>query len=152
MLGFRKRKHEDWFDEKNTSISPLLTAVRTCRQQVLSGRATRSITTKLRAVKAKVQAATRDMKTNWWLRKAEEQQSFADTNNTKVFYDCLKEIYGPTQCGTNPVLSADSEQLYTSPEDILRRWKDHFQTLLNQPSCPDDEAIDRIKSRPITAS
>ena len=37
------------------------------------------------------------MKDTWWERKAAEIQSYADSNNAKLFYSNLKEVFGPPQ-------------------------------------------------------
>ena len=43
-----------------------------------------------------------------------------------------------------PVLSADGTSLLTDKEAILKRWAEHFDSVLNQPSSINDEAINRL--------
>ncbi|XP_069998486.1 uncharacterized protein [Penaeus vannamei] len=69
--------------------------------------------------------------------------------NSKAFFDGLKGVYGPRQSGSNPVLSADGSQLHYTPSDILSRWWEHFQGLLNRPSTVDNSAISRLNQHPI---
>ncbi|XP_069986297.1 uncharacterized protein [Penaeus vannamei] len=85
---------------------------------------------------------------NWWLDKAAELQDYADAGNSKAFFDGLKAVYGPRQSGSNPVLSADGSQLHYTPSDILSRWREHFQGLLNRPSTVDNSAISRLNQHP----
>ena len=65
---------------------------------------------------------------------------------TKNFYSGLKEIYGRTTSGTSPLLNIDGTTLITDKEDILKRWAEHFDSILNRPSVINDEAsIDHLK-------
>ena len=43
-----------------------------------------------------------------------------------------------------PPLSADGTSLLTDKEDILNRWAEHFDGVLNWPSSVNDEAINRL--------
>ena len=56
------------------------------------------------------------------------------------FFDALKTVYGPQSSGT--ILSADGTSLLTDKEAILKRLAE--QTVLNQPSSINDEAINRL--------
>ncbi|ROT61290.1 putative RNA-directed DNA polymerase from mobile element jockey-like [Penaeus vannamei] len=147
-LGHPQRHHQDWFEDNDEEIHNLLAEVRQCRQRVLSGQATRQATNKLKAAKAQLQTAICKMKNDWWLDKAAELQDFADAGNSKAFFDSLKAVYGPRQRGSNPVLSADGSQLHYTPSDILSRWREHFQGLLNRPSTVDNSAISRLNQHP----
>jgi len=147
-LGHPQRHHQDWFEDNDEEIHNLLAEVRQCRQRVLSGQATRQATNKLKAAKAQLQTAISKMKNNWWLDKAAELQDYADAGNSKAFFDGLKAVYGPRQRGSNPVLSADGSQLHYTPSDILSRWREHFQGLLNRPSTVDNSAISRLNQHP----
>ncbi|KAI8516418.1 hypothetical protein Bbelb_049990 [Branchiostoma belcheri] len=140
VLGHPRRRHADWFDQNDTEIESLIAEVRVCRQQSLTGRSTRRSTERLRDAHSKLQSATRRMKNEWWDCKAEELQSYAD--------DGLKAVYGPRHSGSNPVLSADGSTVYTTSAEILKRWKEHFQQLLNRPSTVNGAAIERLKQRP----
>ena len=50
-----------------------------------------------------------------------------------IAYSDLKEIYGPTTSGTSPLLNIDGTTLITDKEDILKRWAEHFDSVLNHP-------------------
>ena len=62
----------------------------------------------------------------------------------KKFFDALKTVYGPRSSGTTPLRSADGTSLLTDKEAILKRWAEHFDGVLNQPSSINDEAINRL--------
>ena len=53
----------------------------------------------------------------------------------EAFYEGLKKVFGPEENGTSPVLSSDSETLFTDKEEILSRWKEHFEKCLKFPVC-----------------
>ena len=91
-----------------------------------------------------VQAKLRKMKDKWYSTKAEEIQSYAESNNSRCFYNALKTIYGPQSSGSSPVLSADGNTLYTDKEMILKRWAEHFNNVLNRPSSINEAAIARL--------
>ena len=102
--------------------------------------------------KGKVQAKLREMQDSWLSTKADEIQKYADSNHSKRFYDALKTIYGPQTSGTSPLLSADGSTLFTEKNAILKRWAEHFNNVLNRPSCINDEAIARMPQVDINAS
>ena len=71
-----------------------------------------------------------------------EIQSFADRKGMKKFHDALKTIYGPKSSGATTLLSADGRTLLTDKEVTLKRWAEHFNSVLNRPSSINDDAID----------
>ena len=84
------------------------------------------------------------MQDSWLSKKAEEIQSFADRKDMKKFHDALKVIYGPKSSGATPLLSADGSTLLTDKDAILKRWAEHFNSVLNRPSSVNDNAINRL--------
>ena len=84
------------------------------------------------------------MQDSWLRKKTEEIQSFADRKGMKKFHDALKTIYGPKSSGATTLLSADGSTLLTDKEAILKRWAEHFNSVLNRPSSINEDAIDRL--------
>ena len=93
------------------------------------------------ALRKTIQQKLRHMQDSWLIKKADEIQEYADKNDMKNFYSGLKEIYGPTTSGSSPILNKDGTNLITDKEDILKRWAEHFDSVLNRPSAINDEAI-----------
>ena len=62
----------------------------------------------------------------------------------KKLFDALKTGYGPQSSETTPLLSADATSLLTDKEAILKRWAEHFDSVLNRPSFINDDAINRL--------
>ena len=46
-------------------------------------------------IRRTVQTRLRKLQDSWLAAKADEIQKYADTHNSKRFYDALKEVYGP---------------------------------------------------------
>ena len=84
------------------------------------------------------------MQDSWLSKKAEEIQFFADRKDMKKFHHALKTIYGPKSSGAIPLLSADGSTLLTDKDAILKRWAEHFDSVLNRPSSVNDNAINRL--------
>ena len=84
------------------------------------------------------------MQYSWLSKKAEELQSFADRKDMKKFHDAVKTIFGPKSSGATPLLSADGSTLLTDKDAILKRWAEHFNSLLNRPSSVNGNAINRL--------
>lgn len=147
ILGHPKRQHADWFDQNDMDLMTLIDEVRACCQQYLTGMTTRRSNERLRNARSKLQHATRQMKNEWC--KAEELQGYVEAHMSRAFYNGLKAVYGPRCSGANPILSAYGSILHTTPNEILRRWKEHFQQLLNRPSTVDSAAIERLEQHPI---
>ena len=84
------------------------------------------------------------MQDSWLRKKAEEIQSFADRKDMKKFHDTLKTIYGQKSSGSTPLLSADGSTLLTDKHAFLKRWAEHFNSVLNRPSSINDNAINRL--------
>ena len=88
------------------------------------------------------------MQDSWLRKKTEEIQSFADRKDMKKFHNALKTIYAPKSSGATTLLSADESTLLTDKEAILKRWAEHFDSmLLNRPSSINEDAIDRLPRR-----
>lgn len=84
------------------------------------------------------------MQDTWLSNKADDIQAFADRHDMKNFYAGLREVYGPTSNGSSPLLSSDGSCLITDKEEILQRWAEHFDNVLNRPSSINEEAIQRL--------
>ena len=62
----------------------------------------------------------------------------------KKFHDALKNIYRPKSSVATTLLIADVSTLLTDKEAILKRWAEHFNSVLNRPSNMNEDAIDRL--------
>ena len=84
------------------------------------------------------------MQDSWLSQKADEIQAYADSHDSKHFYEALRTMYGPQTSGTFPMFNANGTELLTEKTQILQRWAEHFDSVLNRKSAINDEAIDRM--------
>ncbi len=144
ILGPTEKRHQDWFDDNDVIIQDLLATkhkLLAAHQQDPNSVSKKAAFTNIRRI---VQAKLRDMQDSWLSRKADEIQTHADKHDTKRFYDALKDVYGPQSSGTSPIFNSDGKTLLTDHSDILNRWAEHFESVLNRPSEINEEAIARL--------
>ena len=88
------------------------------------------------------------MQDNWWDRKVDEVQQYADLNYSKEVFSFLKAVYAPQRPSFTPLLSADGKTLLKDMDSITQCWRKHFSTLLNRPFTVDSSALDAIPEKP----
>jgi len=147
-LGYKKRKHEDWFYDNITEIEAAVEAKRSARLDYEAHKNSGAKKKSARDAKAACQTLIREKQNCWWIRKAEEIQSYADTMDLKNFHSATKKLYGPIPSCTGALLSSDNETVLTNPTDILNRWKEHFSELLNRDSNAEEECLQRLPQLP----
>ena len=146
--GFVARTHKDWFDENDGEINDLLETLHIKHAEYIANKTCQQKKDSYKQWKQVVQLKLRDMKNAWWEKKSQELQVAADTHHMKSFHEGLRAVYGPKTSGTTPVRSADQTILLTDKRDILSRWAEHFNSLLNRHSEISDEAIDSLPQLP----
>ena len=96
-----------------------------------------------REAQNKCQRVIRQIKNARWSDRANEIEEAAKQDNTKRMFDGIKLVSGRRTTRLDSIDSADGIRL-TQKENILNRWKEHFATLLNQPSNADLSILDSI--------
>ena len=147
VLGRPQRKHQDWFSEDDKRLDTLLEQRNIARSKLLS-RNTRANRAKLVETRSKLQQYTRELKSQWWEEKAESLQLAADRNDMREFYQGLREVYGPQKRGTTQLKTLDGDSILQDKNQILDRFAEHFNQLLNVPGDTDQRALDKISQRP----
>ena len=122
---------EHWFDENDEEIKLLLEEKHCLHKAHQDDTSSVSKKAAYNNICKSVQNKLRDLQDSWLSKKAEEIQSFADRKDMKKFHDALKTIYGPKSSGATPLLSADGSTLLTDKDAILKRWAEHFNSVLN---------------------
>ena len=61
----------------------------------------------------------------------------------------MKAIYRNQSCGATRLMRADGTTRFTDRSEILKRWAEHFNDMLNQPSTISLAALDDITQHPI---
>ncbi|XP_076038135.1 uncharacterized protein LOC143023491 [Oratosquilla oratoria] len=65
------------------------------------------------------------------------------------FYATTKEVFSPTMSSISGLMDEDGFTVLNDPQDILRRWKTHFEDLLNDHSTTPEELFRRTTQHPI---
>ena len=148
-LGHVERKHRDWFDENDAEISKLIDNLHKAHNNYIGDKACEKKKQDYHHARQLAQRKLREMKNTWWEKKAEELQAAADAHDSKKFHDGLRAVYGPKAPGSMPIKSADQSTLLTDKADILVRWAEHFEKLLNRESQMCEEAIEALPQLPV---
>ena len=147
VLGFTRRSHQDWFDENDKEIQPLLDSLHSAHKQWMNFKTSSSLKESYLRIKREVQKKLRAMKNAWWENISVQLQAAADLKDSKSFHRILKTVYGPKSNSTSPVFDSDGKTLLTDKSEVLDRWKRHFEDLLNRDSTVDDSVIDSVPQR-----
>ena len=147
VLGFPKRKGEDWFDECDSEASKLIKSLHESHLAYMNNKNSKTKRHNYLQTKSAVQKCLRNMKETWWSNKAKEIQAAADAHNLKAFYDGLKSVFGPSHTKTSPIESKDGSTTFTEKNDILKRWAEHFEGVLNQPPHVNWSVLNSIKQQ-----
>ena len=108
VLGPKSRNHPDWFDENDSDIDELLAKKNKACMEWRNDPGSTPKKGRFKSYQTLVQREVRRMHGKWWEKKAEEIQGFADSNNSKQFFNSLKTVFGPSKSGSSPLLSADA--------------------------------------------
>ena len=143
VLGRKRRKHRDWFDENDFEIQAILENKNKRHNNYLSNPST-SNATAWREARSSTQGQIRELKNQWWLGRAVEIQGYADGGKMKEFYDAIKAVTGPTANRLVPLRSEDGVTLLKDKVQILKRWSSYFSSLLNNAFPMDETALDEL--------
>jgi hypothetical protein len=134
------RHNADWFDKNNVAVQRLVLDRMESRRKYLSNR-NEFNKAAYRKCQSLVQAECRRMRNRFWSDIAHDLECLLDCNDVSCFYEGLKIVYGKKpvamvsglQGSGNQLLKSDGTTLTTSEEEIVDRWIEHFNKLLNQP-------------------
>ena len=113
LLGFRQKKHKDWFDENDQNINALLLEKQHLYEKVLnaSHRNKASAEKAYKEHKAILQRELRRMKNDWWANMSAQVQAASDRKDAKTMYGLLNQVSGPTSSSVAPLTSKDNNTL-----------------------------------------
>ncbi|XP_047488449.1 uncharacterized protein LOC125038869 [Penaeus chinensis] len=141
VLGLKRRNHQDWFNENDSAIEELLAKKNKPFMEWQNDPGSSTKKERFKSYQSLAQRQIRRMHDQWWEKKADEIQAFADSNNSKQFFNSLKAVHGPPKSCSTPLLSADGVTLIKDKAAIRERWKEHFSQLLNRPSSVDQSTL-----------
>lgn len=147
-IGYKVRKHQDWFDDNSDTIRNLLDNMHKAHKATLNNPSSASLKQQWQTARREAQKTLRALQNEWWTSKAHEIQMYADKNDMHNFYNSIKHIYGPKNCSVTPLKTADGLTLLKDQNRILLRWAEHFSALLNQHSTTDQTILDELPEHP----
>ena len=135
-----------WFDENDEEIKAMLAEKNHLHRIYQLDQSSAAKKTAFINIRRTVQTRLRKMQDSWLAAKADEIQKYADTHNSKRFYDALKAVNGQQSSRTSPfnLLNVDGTRLITDKTVILNRWAEHFSAVHNRPADINSEDMTRL--------
>ncbi|VDL99755.1 unnamed protein product [Schistocephalus solidus] len=130
VLGRARHQHNDWFDENDANISNLLAEKNGLHKVYMHLLIDATIAAFFKCPRF-VQQQLQTIQDAWMGRKAEKIQEYVDRKEMKNFFKAIKAIYSPCIKRTAPLLSSDGTTLLTKKSQIMKRWAEHFRSVLN---------------------
>ena len=146
VLGHRRRRHRDWFDENNEEIVHIVAKKNEAHNNYLS-RPTPNNKKKWKDLQRVVQRISRDLQNSWWEQRAKDIQASADEGRIQAFYEGIKSVTGPIRNNMCPIRDGDGTLLKDN-EKILKRWAEYYSELLNSSHPVDESAIEELPQLP----
>ncbi|XP_076029805.1 uncharacterized protein LOC143018332 [Oratosquilla oratoria] len=133
VIGYQSKQHQDWFDDNDENIKPLINAKRKARLALDQDPNSQSKKAKYAQAKSQCQARLREIQNEWWQQMAQDLQGYADSRDLKSFFVGTKKIFGPKHTAAGTLLAIDNTIL-SEDNEIQTRWIECFNTLLNRNS------------------
>ena len=151
VLGLRKRKHRDWFNENDHLITNLLNAKNSLHTKLLCASKNDQISLKqsLKETKSSLQRQIRQIKNQWWLGISNDIQNAYDRKDSKALYHLINQVFGPQSSSLVPLKSKDCSILCKDSESIMKRWVEHFSDLFYNPSDINRDIIENLPQKDI---
>lgn len=131
ILGKKKIKTQDWFDESETLVEKELENKRKAHERLLTSPASEALKKQYQEARQKCQHEIRRIREEWWNKKINELQEYANKNDTYNLYRGITSIVGPIRKPLNIIENKNGIKL-SNKEDRLDRWREHFQHVFNQ--------------------
>ena len=122
LLGSTTRKNQDWFDENDEQIKEMLAEKNRLHRLYQLDQSSAAKKTAFTNIRRTVQTRVRKMQDSWLAAKGDAIQKYADTHDSKRFYDAQKEVYGPQSSSTSPLLNVDGTTLITTFIDLTKAF------------------------------
>jgi len=137
------RKYADWYDEHSIELQDLLGEKNLARSAVMI-LSTRKTKEKYSECNIALQKKFRKQN-KWWQAKAAELQELANRNDMRGFYQSMRAVWVNY---SNQLFDKSSHTLLTQRDELMQRWTEHFQTLLNKTGNVDPYITRHIHQQP----
>ena len=148
VIGSDGKKRQDWFDDNNEEGLSIISAKRVAYLALAQDPSSVEKKARFQDLKQKCQTEIRKIKNDWWQQKAKELQNLSDARDLRNFYAGVKELYGPIRSSSGTLRAADNAKILPDSQDILRRWKEHFSSLLNRSSTAANDFLHHVPQHP----
>lgn len=145
VLGKRRSKQSDWFDECDKEIRSELDAKKKAHQKYLST-PTEQNKEAYKEHHRKCQRKVREIREEWWNNKMTELQEHMNTGDMYNLYRGITSVVGPIRkplC----ILEDESGNSIKCKTRRLETWRSHFEKVYNQEATA---SLDHITIEPIT--
>jgi hypothetical protein len=121
----KTKRHKDWFDKSSEHLLKIVELKRVAKQQ--------NDLIAFRKLRGDLQRECRKAESNFWKDISLNMQNLYNKNQSQLFFQNLKSIYGNKRSDINEgfLLNLDGSISKTKTE-IQARWNEHFLNLLNQ--------------------
>lgn len=85
----------------------------------------------------------------WWGDKSDEIQLASSLKDIKDMHNLLGEFYGTSTSAVAPLRTEHDKELLRFPDDILLRWSEKFDQILNRHTQVEEEYIKSISEKPV---
>ena len=143
VLGFKRKRHRDWFDENDEEIAHIISEKNKAHNNFLS-RPSLANRQRWKDLQRQVQITTRNLKNQWWEQQAQDIQTCADEGRVQAFYEGIKRVSGPLSNNICPIKDADGTTLLKDNDMILKRWAGYYTQLLNNSNPTDPGVLDEL--------
>lgn len=144
VLGLKVRKNEDWYDENDGMLTEAIDKHR----HLLRNQKDRN-SAEIKESSQALRRISRETKDRWWLKKANYIQWLSETKQLGEFHAEVRKLVGTSSHIKVPLRSLDGQHLLTSRDDVLNRWAQHFETLLNVDRTADLRHISLLPQLPV---
>jgi len=100
VIGFSKSLHHDWFDDQDAEARQLLDTMHATHLAWISDKSNSSKKSAYTRAHGAAQRRLREVKNEWWAKKAQELQQAADRRDMKAFCHSLRAVYGLRDSGS----------------------------------------------------
>ena len=153
LLPPRVKAHQspDWFELHREDLRRLIRAKRAARLSLIRVPKKFRVKSEQMVVWRKsrwaVTAACRRYKSEFWESLSTSLNFMFERNDMNSFFATVKRTYGVAKKGSSPgsggLLNVGGDLMYTTPAQVLARWREHFSALLNQEGQVDHGRIEQ---------
>ena len=119
-IGYRKRLSKKWMSTRTIQLAE--------HKQQISDRKSELF----KRLRRECHQSAKNDKNQYWEKIAEDMEAAASRSDTRKMYQLLKSIRSKSHKPTSTSVEDENGKLLSNNTEIINRWKEHFDKLLNQ--------------------